>query len=693
MRSVSPTSSPWLRALSRPPLRRLLLPVAAAFALLPPLSAAAATGPALTVDATADRHPIAPEIYGMSFADPAVARELALPLNRWGGNHADRYNWRIDTWNTANDWYFENVAGCWPGCSAPPAEPAQAYRRIIDGDQATGAQTLLTLPMVGWVAKQAAYSQPLPCSYPIGDFPSQESFDRWNGVCGNGRDTARNPLTANPALANEPSDERLSAAWIADIRARYGAGAVRFYGLGNEPGLWDETHRDVHPAPTTSAELLSRSIALAAAVKDGDPGAQVLGFSEWGWPNYFKSAAEEAGRPDPAKPAGVAMAAWFLDGMRAAGEVRGERLLDYLDLHYYRQGDETTDVTRSLWDPTYVDPSWIGQPIQLLPRMRAWVDQHYPGTKLALSEYDLSVSDPFLSTLIQADTLGIFARERVGLAARWDPPGPASVERDAFRVYRNYDGAGGRFGDTWVRSVSDDQARVAVYAAQRSGDGALTVLLVNKSSQPQSSPLTVSGRGGAGGAAVQSWSWSRAAPTLARGADVALAAEGQPTTLALPPRSLTLLVVPAGSAGGGGGGGGGTGEGGTGGGTGAGVGAGTRAPPSVGGRPGAAPVGRAEGAGQSPAALIGLPPNRRCIRTSTLRFRLRSPVRGRRIRSARVVVGGPRARGGKRLSGRQLARPVVIDRLPRGRFTVTVHIQLAGERGAKVASRRYARCR
>lgn len=81
MRCASPTSSPWLRALSRPPLRRLLLATAAALALLLAPPAAAATGPALTVDPSADRHPIAPEIYGMSFADAGLARELALPLN------------------------------------------------------------------------------------------------------------------------------------------------------------------------------------------------------------------------------------------------------------------------------------------------------------------------------------------------------------------------------------------------------------------------------------------------------------------------------------------------------------------------------------------------------------------------------------------------------------------------------------
>jgi hypothetical protein len=84
----------------------------------------------------------------------------------------------------------------------------------------------------------------------------------------------------------------------------------------------------------------------------------------------------------------------------------------YLDLHYYRQGGDTTDVTRSLWDPTYVDPSWIDSRIQLIPRMKRWVARNYPGTKLALSEYNLSVDGSAVTNaLIQADTLGIFARE------------------------------------------------------------------------------------------------------------------------------------------------------------------------------------------------------------------------------------------------------------------------------------------
>jgi hypothetical protein len=72
---------------------RSLLAILAALLFAGP--ARAATGPALSVDAGAGRHAISPGIYGMNFADPALAREIGLPLNRWGGNRTDTYNWRI----------------------------------------------------------------------------------------------------------------------------------------------------------------------------------------------------------------------------------------------------------------------------------------------------------------------------------------------------------------------------------------------------------------------------------------------------------------------------------------------------------------------------------------------------------------------------------------------------------------------
>jgi hypothetical protein len=683
------------------------------------VAAAAEPGPALRVDLTADRHAISPQVYGMSFADPVLATEIGLPVDRWGGNHTDRYNWRIDTWNTGRDWFFENIAGCWAACNgAPPAERSREWERIVDGDRAIGAQTLLTLPMVGWVAKDVRYVHPLLCSFPRSEIADQDAFDvEWtepgDDACGNGRrDGAWLRGQNDPDVASTPSTPQLSGDWIAAIRARYGAGAVRLYGLGNEPGLWDDTHVDVHPAPATYEEIAQKSVALATAVKDADPEARTLGFSEWGWPNYECSSADldalpyrrcSPAGPDRAAHGGQPLATWFLDRMREASAAQGRRLLDYFDLHYYAQGGDSTEVTRSLWDPSYVDPSWIDEPIALLPRMRDWVSGHYPGTKLALTEYDLSLgADATTDTLIQADALSIFARERVDLAARWGPPTAEDPQANAFRLYRDYDGAGGRFGETWVRSESDDQTRVAVYGAVRGVDGALTVALVNKRGADVDLPLALSGADGLADAA-QTWRWTPGAAAFARGADVTRGGDGS-LALALPARSLTMVVVPvAGSGGPGGDPGGPGGDPGTGG---PGGDPGTGDPggaPGNGGDPGAGGSGRDGGSGGAhgggaghggrPASLadrVGLPSARRCVRGRRIAFRIRSPSR-RPVTSARVTAPGRRAVA---VRGRALRRPVVVRGLPRrGSYTVRLALRTAGDRRPTVAQRRFRACR
>src|SRR5690349_16054495 len=50
----------------------------------PPATAAAAL--TLSVDPSAARHQISPDIYGLNGAEPAFAAEIGLPVARWGGN-------------------------------------------------------------------------------------------------------------------------------------------------------------------------------------------------------------------------------------------------------------------------------------------------------------------------------------------------------------------------------------------------------------------------------------------------------------------------------------------------------------------------------------------------------------------------------------------------------------------------------
>jgi O-glycosyl hydrolase len=125
--------------------------------------------------------------------------------------------------------------------------------------------------------------------------------------------------------------------------------------------------------------------------------------------------------------------------------------------------------------------------------MHKWVDAEYTGTKVSISEYGWGDPKKPNDALAEADVLGIFGRERVDLACLWTAPKAADPMANAFRLYRNYDGHGGTFGDTGVRSSSDDQATVSVYAAVRSNDGAMTVVAINKTDRALTCRVTVSG--------------------------------------------------------------------------------------------------------------------------------------------------------------------------------------------------------
>ncbi|MEP7358845.1 MAG: endoglucanase, partial [Anaerolineales bacterium] len=199
--------------------------------------------------------------------------------------------------------------------------------------------------------------------------------------------------------------------------------------------------------------------------------------------------------------------------------------------------------TRSLWDPTYVDESWIGEPVNLIPRMRAWVAADYPGTRLAVTEYNWGALDHLNGALAEADVLGIFGREGVDLAALWDPPSANQPGAFALRMYRNYDGAHHRFGDTGVQAASADQSIIAIYAARRASDGALTLMVINKtpsSSAPLTSTVSLSGFAPAPSALVYRYSGANLHAIMPQPSQVVTASG---FTATFPGASITLFVI------------------------------------------------------------------------------------------------------------------------------------------------------
>jgi len=507
---------------------------------------AANPGPALSVNVAANRHAISPDIYGMNFADPALARELHLPVDRWGGNSTSRYNWTTNVHNTGSDYYYENIAG------------GETTDQFVDADRAHGTKPIITVPLIGYVSKASPANHPFNCGFRVSKYGAQQQTDGYDPDCGNGLHTDRTPITGNDPLdTSVPTDKSFVQNWVAHFVARYGpaaSGGVPFYDLDNEPVLWDSTHRDVHPGALTYDELRSRTQTYAAAVKAGDPTAQTLGPSDWGWPAYFDTNV--AG--DRAAHGNVPLGRWYLQQMQVYEQAHGVRILDYFDEHFYPQasgvalspaGDAATQAlrlrsTRALWDPTYTDESWIGQVIAAIPLFHGWVDATYPGTKLAFGEYNWGGLESINGALAEADVLGIFGRERVDLATIWSPPTNAQPGAFAFRMYRNYDGAGASFGDTRVQSASADQGQLAIYGAQRTADGAVTLMVINKTGGDLRSALSLAGYTPNGMAQVYSYS-----PTnlnrIVRQADLPVNAGGFTATYAANAITLVVLAPPA----------------------------------------------------------------------------------------------------------------------------------------------------
>src|SRR5207302_1739770 len=110
--------------------------------------------------------------------------------------------------------------------------------------------------------------------------------------------------------------------------------------------------------------------------------------------------------------------------------------------------------TRSLWDPSYVDESWINESVDLIPRMRDWIAQYYPGTRLAINEWNWGADKTMNGAVAIADVLGIYGREGVDMAAYWTSPPPGSPGASAFAMYTNYDGQGHGFGDVAIADTS-----------------------------------------------------------------------------------------------------------------------------------------------------------------------------------------------------------------------------------------------
>ena len=550
-----------------------------------PRLVAGATPIAVSVDFNAGTRPISPLIFGVSFGDAAQNRKIGYTLVRWGGNSTSRYNWRGPGHNAGADYFFL-------GYGSDQTDDADAF---VSSTLDAGATVLLTLPALGWVEKfdganptavhwgysqikygaqsldECRYYSPQPswCHGDAGNSYCDTSVNK-TGFCVGGRIVGNDPTdTSTP---NAPADD---AAWVSHLKATYGSasgGGVKLYALDNELMLWNSTHRDVHPDPVGFDDAWSIAQAYALAIKQADPSALVSGPVTWGYCDLFGSAKDNCvlgsdRSAHPGLPDGMPFVAWYLQQACAHPLAPGINAIDYLDLHYYPQdpngsaarifssADDSTTAARrlkslkELYDPNWTTNSWIADlgddatwhyaKPDLLPRVRAWIDQYCPGTRLALTEYNWGGDATASGAVAQAELLGIFAREGVDAAARWTAPAAGSNVEKAFTLFLDYDRAGGAVRGDSVGASSAGIDLIGAYAFRDYRKRNL-VLLTNKDTSSHSVTITFA-QSQSGTWALYEFDSSHPVRALPGGT---VAAPGTSLTLnGLPAMSASLLVL------------------------------------------------------------------------------------------------------------------------------------------------------
>lgn len=443
----------------------------------------------------ATTYPIRDEIYGVCDLQPEKLSYYALPIARWGGNRTSRFNWEKNADNAGKDWFYKN------GGHVIHDPSHSGYAKFTKSLQSVGASSYITVPTLGFVAKDHhSYA------FSVRKYGKQQSVESGHHDVGNG-------LLSNGTFIKEndyrDTSVQVGPNFIAEgvkmtlkVTGRTG---VKYWVLDNEPMLWHETHRDVRAKPVSYDELWDMTVKYAEAIKAVDPTAKIAGFCSWGWSDLFYSAADEGGdgyrtRPDFQAHGGVPLAEWFIQKCGEYKKAHGRTVVDVFDCHWYPQAEHEgrtpykgtgmnvefnklrLRTTRDLWDAKYEPESWTkhtgdGQATKLLPRVRAWIEKHNPGMEICVGEYNFGGADNITGALAQADVFGVLAREKADLAFIWNTP--EGTQEHAWKLFRNHDGKGGRFGDCLIPSESN-HPDVSIYTAKRSRDGATTIVLLNK---------------------------------------------------------------------------------------------------------------------------------------------------------------------------------------------------------------------
>ena len=439
------------------------------------------------------RREISPYIYGVNsdFRTEEYLYDATAGSARQGGNRFSGYNWETNYSNAGRDWLHNSdqyLVDFDKELQAIPGGPAIEFAQEAAAKKVP--YKITTVQMAGYVSAdddgEVTEDQIAPS-------------ERWLEVrARKGSEFSMTPDTTDDYVyIDEYVNYLVETLGDASTATGYQA-----YNLDNEPSLWSSTHSRMHPDKVTCEEIVTKSIDYSSAIKDVDPKAEIFGLALYGVGAYvsFNSAPDWAEHSDEYDW----FISYYLDEMRKAEEEHGKRLVDVIDVHYYSEAKGQCRVTecedythtecvearlqspRTLYDPMYIENSWIGNSFQgylpIFPKLNESIEEYYPGTKLALTEYNFGGGDHISGAVAEADALGVFASNGVYVSNLWAINSDFTYQLAAIDLYTNYDGNGSHFGDTLVTASTSDITKGTAYASIHGADESkLNMVLTNKS--------------------------------------------------------------------------------------------------------------------------------------------------------------------------------------------------------------------
>jgi hypothetical protein len=435
----------------------------------------------ITVNATQNKRPISPYIYGKNDAlegSLQLYKDAGLRFARMNqGNNATGYNWR-NKFTIHSDWFNNVYLADW-----------DARAKKVK-DNFPGMQAMFAFQLMGRVAAN-----------------NQNNFDDWNylqahpsftgfaqNLAGGG---TPDPNGGGKALVDGNID-LFTKPWPADSSVGildhwFGANGLGlnknqfvYWSMDNEVDIWNGTHDYAMPTQISASAFMDRYIELAKKAKAIYPGIKLCGpvtTNEWQWYIWSNESINIDGRYYP-------WIEYFIKRLGDEYKASGIKLVDVLDIHsypYYKNDAEALQGHRIYYDETYDFPSangvktiiggWDNSSTKeyIFKRIDGWLTEQFGanhGITPGISEWGtMSSSNPSLESVIYASHLGTFANNGVELFSPWNwSIGMWETLHLFSRNAKKYS----------VSSTSSLENTVSAYTSVNEVADSMTVIIVNR---------------------------------------------------------------------------------------------------------------------------------------------------------------------------------------------------------------------